>query len=424
MFWLLAIIIFTLALTLPLLRLFFHSEKNNIDVSELNLSLHYERLNELKNDLKNDLLSEQEFSEAKQELASNLASDLKASNNITSIKSKNSQLSFSTAIVIVVLALLITFPLFKYLSSDIYFMETQVGENSEQAKAAYNEIPGLAVAISSDVFNSDLWRVLGRQYMMMSRPSEAIQAYERALYLGRSDDIDMYIDMFDAHLFINNGSMHGDAERIINAAYDIAPDNAMVLVRKGLVAFQKREYDQALTYMTQAKQALLANPDKHPGVSPDDIERLIVTMQQRRGGSAPQTETATQEEISTSETPQTPAAMTSIQIEVRLDPGLLESTQPTDVVFILATAVNGPRAPLAVKRIQVKDLPVSISLSDANAMVEGMNLSSFDQVKITARISKSGRPIAASGDMFGSFGPINPKQVKKPIAITINSIVP
>ena len=48
--------------------------------------------------------------------------------------------------------------------------------------------------------------------------------------------------------------------------------------------------------------------------------------------------------------------------------------------------------PLAVKRYQVSDLPVSLELSDQDAMLAEMKLSSFQQVVVQARISKTGSP--------------------------------
>ena len=56
--------------------------------------------------------------------------------------------------------------------------------------------------------------------------------------------------------------------------------------------------------------------------------------------------------------------------------------------------------PLAVKRLTVADLPVTVELSDADAMIPSMKLSAFDKIVVGARISKSGQPIAQPGDFF------------------------
>jgi len=67
---------------------------------------------------------------------------------------------------------------------------------------------------------------------------------------------------------------------------------------------------------------------------------------------------------------------------------------------VFARGQNGrPPAPLAVKRLNASDLPVQITLSDADAMVPQFKLSLFEDIEVTARVSKSGDPIAQAGDM-------------------------
>ena len=56
--------------------------------------------------------------------------------------------------------------------------------------------------------------------------------------------------------------------------------------------------------------------------------------------------------------------------------------------------------PLAVSRITVGDLPVTVTLDDSMAMIPNMTLSAFPSVTIGARISPTGNPLAQSGDWF------------------------
>lgn len=68
---------------------------------------------------------------------------------------------------------------------------------------------------------------------------------------------------------------------------------------------------------------------------------------------------------------QAPQAKTGALLKVRVDlaPELKAKVQPGDSVFIFARAVSGPSAPLAVKRLTVADLPVTVELGDADAMM-------------------------------------------------------
>jgi cytochrome c-type biogenesis protein CcmH len=62
--------------------------------------------------------------------------------------------------------------------------------------------------------------------------------------------------------------------------------------------------------------------------------------------------------------------------------------------------------PLAAKRLRVSDLPVSVTLDDSMAMTPAMRLSTFPQVIVGARISKSGQATPQTGDLEGQSGPI------------------
>jgi cytochrome c-type biogenesis protein CcmH len=113
----------------------------------------------------------------------------------------------------------------------------------------------------------------------------------------------------------------------------------------------------------------------------------------------------------------------SIKVSVALAPKLNANLDPRTPIFVLARDGAGP--PLVAIRRAVGDLPFVVTLSDADAMMAGRNLSSVQQVQIVARISKTGSPQAQPGDLFGeaahSF-----KNGKTPaeVSITIDRIVP
>jgi cytochrome c-type biogenesis protein CcmH len=73
-------------------------------------------------------------------------------------------------------------------------------------------------------------------------------------------------------------------------------------------------------------------------------------------------------------------------------------------------------------RKQVSELPLTVSLTDAMAMTPAMKLSSFQQVKLLARISKSGTAMQQPGDLIGVIDQIalTDKSVHK---ILINSSI-
>lgn len=102
------------------------------------------------------------------------------------------------------------------------------------------------------------------------------------------------------------------------------------------------------------------------------------------------------------------AAPNAVSGKVSLSPALAGKVSPTDTVFILARAAQGPRMPLAVFRKQVKDLPLQFTLDDSMAMQPQMKLSGFDQVIVAARVSKSGTAMSQPGDFEGLSAVIKP----------------
>jgi cytochrome c-type biogenesis protein CcmH len=75
--------------------------------------------------------------------------------------------------------------------------------------------------------------------------------------------------------------------------------------------------------------------------------------------------------------------------------------RPGALLFVFARDGDKPGPPIAVKRMPVPQLPFTTTLTDADAMVEGASLGKADQLKLVARISLSGNPIAEPGDLYG-----------------------
>ena len=102
------------------------------------------------------------------------------------------------------------------------------------------------------------------------------------------------------------------------------------------------------------------------------------------------------------------AAPNSVSGKISLSPALAGKVAPTDTVFVLARAAQGPRMPVAVFRKQVKDLPMDFTLDDSMAMQPQMKLSGFPLVVVAARVSKSGGAMSQPGDLEGLSAAVKP----------------
>ncbi len=107
---------------------------------------------------------------------------------------------------------------------------------------------------------------------------------------------------------------------------------------------------------------------------------------------------------------------------VSLSQAIRHLASENDAVFVYAKAMNGPPMPLAVKRITVRDLPANVTLSDDDAMIASMKLSSFDQIIVGARVSKSGNPVAQEGDLFIEIGGVDSNDLPPDLTLSISQV--
>ena len=81
--------------------------------------------------------------------------------------------------------------------------------------------------------------------------------------------------------------------------------------------------------------------------------------------------------------------------------------------------------PLAVLRVpgpKAGDFPKNFELTDAMAMAPGLSLSSFPEVVIEARISRSGNAPLQPGDLSGVSDAIKPGA--RAVKVTISKVAP
>ncbi len=114
-------------------------------------------------------------------------------------------------------------------------------------------------------------------------------------------------------------------------------------------------------------------------------------------------------------------ASSDLKGTVTITHALAKKASPTDTLFIFAQATRGPKMPLAIVRLQAKDLPASFSLTDAMAMAPAFKLSNFKEVNLVARVSKSGKAAPAKGDLQGIVKGVKVGSSKK-IVILINEV--
>jgi len=119
-----------------------------------------------------------------------------------------------------------------------------------------------------------------------------------------------------------------------------------------------------------------------------------------------------------------PAAAPVIRGEIRVAPALSARAKPGETLFVFAQPAESPGPPVAVFRTRVDRWPLRFQLDDSQSMIPGRDLSSAGPVKIVARLSPSGQPLASTGDLEGSTGMLDPTRIGGPVTIVIDRAVP
>lgn len=256
--------------------------------------------------------------------------------------------------------------------------------------------------------------MLGRSYMAMNQPGQAIAAYERGMQVN-SENATLLLAYAEALAQSSGNDFTGKAASLVEKAHQLNKQDPNALWMLGIVAYQKKDFQGAIGYWEQAKGLL--------GPEHKDLNAVDNAIDDARNqlGLGPQLPSIVQ----TKDQPQPAVGGDdhAIELIIKLDPNLAAKASPDDMVFIYAKALSGPPMPLAAVRKQVKDLPITVRLDDSMAMMPEMKLSAFPEVAVGARVSLSGNPIAKSGDLEGEIKPVKPGQ-SGPVMVIIDSIHP
>jgi cytochrome c-type biogenesis protein CcmH len=252
------------------------------------------------------------------------------------------------------------------------------------------------------------WRMLGRTYVMMGQPGPAAGAYERAASLSKDKDPALELDLAEALVLANDAAQRTRALSILDATLAANANNPKALWYRGVMAM--RAGDHATARNTWSK---LLDQRPPPEVRQVIVEQLASIGVVSPGGGNPPSAGGTGSV--------TPRGRT-IQVHVSLDPALSSRLKPGVPLFVSARQPGIPGPPLAAIRLLADQLPAQVTLSDANAMIEGRDLSSVDDVEVVARVAFSGSVMSSSGDLVGSA--VLPKGRTDPLEIVIARVQP
>ncbi|MDT8904287.1 cytochrome c-type biogenesis protein CcmH [Pseudomonas sp. NFACC09-4] len=396
-FWLAAGLLLLVALSfllIPVLR--GRRAQREEDRTALNVALYQERVAELQAEQAEGVLNAAQLDTGRAEAARELLADTEGVD-----APRESRLGKPLPLLAAVLVPVLGLGLYLHFGASDKVELTREFAQAPQSMQDMTQRLERAVAAQPD--NAEGLYFLGRTYMAQDRPADAAKIFERTVAVaGRQPEL--LGQWAQAQYFADGKKWSDKVQALTDEALKLDPKEVTSLGLLGIAAFEGERYQDAIDYWGRLLEQL-PQGDKSREALQGGIARATEKLQ-ASGGKVAQAPAV--------------AAKAAALLKVRVDlaPALKAKVQPGDSVFIFARAVSGPPAPLAAKRLTVADLPASVELGDADAMMPQLKLSNFPEVQLVARISRAGQPTA--GEWIGRSQPLA-SSTTTPQQLTIDS---
>lgn len=246
----------------------------------------------------------------------------------------------------------------------------------------------LARRLEREPDDLDGWLMLGRSYTATNQVPLALRAYERADRLAGGRNAEALIGIAEILTVQDENALAGPAGDLFERALAIDPKAGKALFFGAVAAMRRGELPVA---RERFATLLTLNP-------PDEVRPLIEQQVAALDRAISGTGGSPQATKQTADADAQPPA--AVRVTVKLAAEIARGADGDAPLFVFVRDPDSPGPPLAVKRLTAK-FPLEVELTAADAMLPSRAIAAGKRVLVVARISRSGRPEAASGDPFG-----------------------
>jgi cytochrome c-type biogenesis protein CcmH len=249
------------------------------------------------------------------------------------------------------------------------------------------------------------WLLLGQSDLALERADGAIDAYGHAHRLDPNNVVAM-LGLGEALSLRAGGNVTPPAGDLFERAVALEPDNPRALLYSGFGAATRGD-------RTTARQRWLKLKGMHP---PAEIDAMLndriaelgtADLENGPAAAAPVAGSSGPASATTAAAPPGAGAASSsaalATVNIRIAPALKSHLTSDVPLFVFAREPGGGGPPLAAKRLTSAALGSEVRLSPADSLIPGRSLVAGQKVSITARISFSGQPLPAAGDLYGEL---------------------
>jgi cytochrome c-type biogenesis protein CcmI len=378
------------------------------------ISIYEQRLVELQTDLDNQRIDSQNHSEAIIELKRRLLNELSPEKSLNS-RGDNRIFALTGAAFLIALA-----GIFYAMTGsqqqiaawhDAMDNLADYGQRAVMQKGeplTKNELQAFALALRTKLSQSGddevAWMLLGRVALMLNEFDMAKQSFDKTLKIN-PDNMQALVSYSQVLLLEGSEENMTRAAGMLSKVLQAQPNNLDAISLLALIAFERKDWLQAKA----AFEVLLA--------SMDESDTRYAMINQRISEIDLQ---IAQQNVATSGDQ---LAAQSIQVTVDIDSQLADKQPNNGILFVFAKAAKGSPMPLAVVKLTDYSFPITVELSDANAMMAGLNLSSASEIIISARISNDDSVMPSTGELEGHSQVLASKEVRQ-VQLNIDTLIP
>ncbi|MEH6685697.1 MAG: c-type cytochrome biogenesis protein CcmI [Halopseudomonas sabulinigri] len=367
-FWLSTAALLLVAVVVVVWPLWRRRSNERVDRTALNVALYEERVAELQAQQRAGELTESQVQAAQQEASRLLLEDTATAD------AKRAPLTRRVAGVLLVSALvlpLLVVGLYQLWGNPEGLALYREMQDTPQVSSLEALIDRTERVVEVQPTNGEAWYMLGRAYMSAQRPADAVQAFGNSLnQMGEAPDV--LAQLAQARYFANGNQLDPESVAALDKALELQPNNPTALGLLGIAAFEAGDYNGSIGYWERLLQAT------EPGSQGAQAIQGGIDRARERMAAAGDTAPVEQE--------QGPA----IRLTVSVAPELMAQLDPNSSVFVFAREPNGPPMPLIAKRLTLSQLPLDITLTQADAMLPGVTLSAEQSLQLVARVSPTG----------------------------------
>ena len=230
--------------------------------------------------------------------------------------------------------------------------------------------------------DAEAWLTLARLHAAQNVHALAEQALARVLTL--SPEPDLWIERAQMKALSSGGVYAGAPWQWIQEVLRVQPMHLNALVLAGSAAWSEKRHAAAQGYWQRALSLVPSESEAAQGLQ-QALAQVAEMAQAAPSASATSASLAGD-------------AQPVIRGEVRVSPEVQGQIAAGATLFVYAVAEEGSRRPVAIWRGTPTSWPVPFALSDSMGMGAPPVLSSLAQVRLVARISKTGSAQKQEGD--------------------------